>query len=127
MRNPNLDPDPEFHTIQEFVANEPINLWANLYNAHCWTHGNDGYPWRDREWSMECDALACRIRGATRFVGPISWQDIGTPHLFGDRVYSEPWFQWACGVVGVACILPTPEEYKGILKHYIPATGGHKL
>ena len=127
MRNTANDPDPEFHTIQEFVANELINLWADLYNAHVWTYGNDGHDRRDRGWSMHCDALACRIRGATRFVGPIDWNNIGCPHLFPTEAHAEPWFVWACGQVGVACIMPTEEEKQGILKHFIPRTGGHKL
>lgn len=127
MRNLLLDPDPEFHSIEEWVDWELQCLWQDLHHAHCWTHGNNGHAIRSKEWSMNCDALASRIRCATKLVGPVSWRNIGVPLLFPDPPHTTSWFQWANEQIGCEYKLPTLKEYKEIRKTYIATTGGHRL
>jgi len=39
-------------------------------------------------WSMECDAMVCRIIGLTRLVGPLSWEQVDVD-LILDGVYER--------------------------------------
>lgn len=127
MRNLLLDPDPEFRNLEELADWELQCLWADLPDAHRWTHGNNGHLIRSREWSMRCDALASRIRSFTLHIGPVSWQNIGVPLLFPDAPHDTSWFQWANEQIGCEYKLPTVKEYKEIRKTYIATTGGHRL
>lgn len=82
--------------LEAWVKNELLSLWNNLEVAHRRTIGNNGLPRRDRNWSMECDGLADRIRSATALVGPPSWRE-----AIGMSSIIDGWFTWANEKIGI--------------------------
>jgi hypothetical protein len=89
--------------LRGWIRNELMSLWGSLEIAHRRTIGNDGVARRDRNWSMECDDLADRIRSASALVGPVNWREaIGMPSII------DGWYVWANEKIGIeTAVLPT--------------------
>lgn len=89
--------------LEAFVSDMLQVLWHRLYDAHCWTVGNEGAPRWDRDWSISAEGLADDIRRATELIGPVDLWSVGMEML------SSGWFAQAVDRIGLPS-QPVPDE-----------------
>ena len=81
---------------QTWIAKELVCLWHDLGDARDSAH--------NRDWSMQCDNLAERIREATQLVGPVPWDEVPATWILDGT------FAGLCERIKVATVLPTEDE-----------------